>query len=444
MAVSVRRSVVIWYTVWMIVLILIVMAVVLSGGWYIADRQAGRILARMVDDAADEVEFDDGRIEVDDDAVLQGNGVFIGVYGSNGQRIAGYIPEDSPFPDFSDGTMRQENGWHIYDRYLRLERGHDAWIRGTARNYDGNAFISYANLIVLSILPLIAMLSAVGGYFIVKRSFRPLDKMIATAEDIAGGKDLSKRIGLGNGSSEIYKAAAAFDTMLDRIEESFRKEKQFTSDASHELRTPISVILAECDYASSHTDDSDEMTEAIGVIGHQARKMSSLVSELLYIARADRGTIKLEKEDVDVPELAEAVAETMMTKAEEKDISISVEASEPVIVNADRDMLMRVLINLISNAISYGHHGGHVWVRICKKEDKAVIEVADDGIGMKPEHLERIWDRFYQANPARSGSGGAGLGLPIVREIVSLHGGGIAVESTEGKGSVFRVSIPWK
>ena len=115
-----------------------------------------------------------------------------------------------------------------------------------------------------------------------------------------------------------------------------------------------------------------------------------------------------------------------------------------MIVNADRDMLMRVLINLISNAISYGYHGGHVWVRICKKEDKAVIEVADDGIGMKPEHLERIWDRFYQANPARSGSGGAGLGLPIVREIVSLHGGGIAVESTEGKGSVFRVSIPWK
>ena len=115
MAVSVRRSVVIWYTVWMIVLILIVMAVVLSGGWYIADRQAGRILARMVDDAADEVEFDDGRIEVDDDAVLRGNGVFIGVYGSNGQRIAGYIPEDSPFPDFSDGTMRQENGWLVIE-----------------------------------------------------------------------------------------------------------------------------------------------------------------------------------------------------------------------------------------------------------------------------------------------------------------------------------------
>lgn len=444
MVLSVRRSVVIWYTVWMVALILIVLAVVLSGGGYIADREAERMLVGRVQEAAGEIELDDGELEIDDDIEFRGDGAYIAIFASDGSRIAGYLPDDAPSPQFADGVLSELSGWHVYDEMRPLGRAGFVWVRGVARNYDEDAFISYANLLILIVLPLMAALSAVGGYFIVRRSFRPLDRMIETAEDIAGGEDLSKRIGLGEGDSEMHKAAAAFDMMLDRIEGSFEKEKQFTSDASHELRTPISVILAECEYAAGHTGEKEEMDEAIAVVSRQAHRMSALVSELLYIARADRKSIRMERGDVDAVELASAVADTMEAKAADRDITLSVESSGPVVAYADHDMLMRVLINLISNAVSYGRDGGHVWVRLRSEGGSAVIEVADDGIGIAEEDLGRIWDRFYQADPARSGERGAGLGLPIVREIVSLHGGVAEAESRAGHGSVFRVIFPRK
>ena len=444
MTLSVRHRIVIWYTLWMVILIVLVFIAVFSGSSYLVERRTKAVVVRAVNEAVDGIEYSDGWLDFDD-VDFRRNGVYITLYDNDGFRIAGFAPEEVPYTAFSDGILRTiasgGSSWYIYDSLLSFSGTDSIWVRGIIGSYDMRAVMTSMQGALLIVLPLLVLMAALGGYIIVKRSFRPIDRIIKTAEEIAGGNDLKKRIGLQDGNSELYRAASAFDRMMDRIERTFEKEKQFTSDASHELRTPISVILAASGYAMSHTDDSS-MKETLSVISDQAGRMSSLVSELLYIARADKGTLHLEKEDVDVSELAEIVAETMEEKAMARNISLHIDGGEEAVVSADRDMLMRVLINLISNAISYGRDGGNVWVSVSRRDGNAVIAVRDDGIGIAPEHLGRIWDRFYQEDPSRSGTGGSGLGLSIVKEIVSLHGGKVSADSIKGEGSTFTIMLP--
>ena len=235
--------------------------------------------------------------------------------------------------------------------------------------------------------------------------------------------------------------AAAFDRMLSRLEEAFEKERQFSDDASHELRTPISVILAECGYARTHLDDREKMEESISAIENQASRMSRLISMLLSIARSDKGTLQPILSDVDVSELGQIVLETMEEKAADKDVRLIPEIEPSVHARADQDMLMAIMINLITNAINYNKKGG--WCRLSVKEDgkDVIIDVNDSGIGISEKDMGRIWDRFFQADPARS-AGGAGLGLPIVSILAQCHGGSVSAESREGEGSRFSVRIP--
>ena len=290
---------------------------------------------------------------------------------------------------------------------------------------------------------LILFLSALGGYFIVRRSFRPADRAVEAAGQIVTSNDLSKRIGLGNGDDEIHSMTKAFDAMLDRLEEAFRKEKQFTSDASHELRTPLSVIKAECEYASKHVDDPEKMRQALSSIDRQAGRMTSLVSELLSLARADKGTLSPKYEDFCLSELGEMVLDSFEEEAEKKGLKLIAKCEDGLCVQADQGMVTRVLINLISNAVQYTGQGGWVMLRTERDGDWALISVEDNGIGIDEANLERIWDRFFQVDPSRSSSSsGAGLGLPIVKAIIEAHKGSVSVESQPGKGSTFTVRIP--
>ena len=444
MRLSIRHWIVIWYTIWMVLLIVLVFAGIFSGSSYLVERRTKAGVIDAVNDAINEIEYDNGWLDFDDVDFRRG-GAYIALYDNQGFRIAGNVPEEVPYSGFSDGILRtlssRGSSWYVYDSLLSFNETDSVWVRGIIGSYDMRAVVSSMQGVLMIVLPLLVIMAASGGYLIVKRSFRPIDRMIKTAEEISSGNDLSKRIGCQKGSSELYKAAASFDRMMDRIETSFEKEKQFTSDASHELRTPISVIIAASSYGLSHTDDKDAK-ETFGVISHQAERMSSLVSELLYIARADKGTIKLEKEDIDLSELMDMVAETMEERASEKNISIHAECNDSVIVCADRDMMMRVLINLVSNAITYGRENGNIWISVSRDADDAIITVRDDGIGISEEHINRIWDRFYQVDGSRSAGNGSGLGLSIVKEIATLHSGSVSVESEKGKGSTFRVNIP--
>ncbi len=439
---TIKKKIVVWYTIWMALLVAITAIALFSGSGILLRREIVEDLEEAVHDALSDIGYSDGRIWLDD-MEFYDDGIYLSIW-RDGELYAGRLPEGVPPAAFDDGAVQKLSGaegeWYVFD----LSAWGDIMIRGAARSYDLGAFASSMQIMTLLILPMIVLLAAFGGWLIVRRSFMPADRVIATAGDIAESNDLSKRIGLGEGSDEIHQMATAFDIMLTRIEEAFEKEKQFTSDASHELRTPISVIMAETEYASGHTDDPKKMQEALDVISRQAGKMSRLVSELLLLARSDKGTLQLHPERFDISELGEMVLSTMEDRAAAKDISLSLKAPEGLFVSADQDMIMRAMINLVSNAISYGHAGGWAIMRIASDGGYATVSVEDNGIGIAPEHMGKVWDRFYQADLSRTtdSSSGAGLGLSIVREIVEAHHGRVTVESIEGQGSTFSFAIP--
>ena len=268
-----------------------------------------------------------------------------------------------------------------------------------------------------------------------------MEKVIAAAESISGGEDLSRRIGLPRGRSEINRLAGAFDDMFDRLERSFHAEAQFTSDASHELRTPVAVILTECDTLEQGAPTAEDYRAGVEVIHGQARQMSRLITQLLHITRLEQGTQKLETESADLSELARSVC-TAQAQLAPRGITLTCDAPDPVTLPLDVTLMTRLLNNLISNAFRYGRDGGHTAVSVVREGDTAVLSVADDGIGIPPALQERIWQRFYQVDPARSGSEGTGLGLFMVRQIARLHGGTAEVSSIPGQGSTFTVRLP--
>lgn len=224
----------------------------------------------------------------------------------------------------------------------------------------------------------------------------------------------------------------------DRLERSFEAERQFTSDASHELRTPVAVILAGLDHGQPTEED---YRQSVDVIRRQGQQMSRLIGQLLHITRLEQGTQKTYMERADLSALAEAVCEQQRLIAP-AGTELTLDAPEPVEVQADVLLMTRVLNNLIANAFRYGKDGGHVSVTVRRENGWAVLAVRDDGIGIAPEQQERIWQRFYQVDPARSGGEGTGLGLYMVRQIARLHGGTAEVDSAPGQGSTFTVRIP--
>jgi len=297
--------------------------------------------------------------------------------------------------------------------------------------------------IFLALFPFLIIISASGGYIITKKAFEPIEDITKTAEKINKGNDLSERINIGNGKDEIFTLANTFDEMFDRLQGSFDREVQFTSDVSHELRTPISVISTQSEYGLKYLDINEETKEIFQSILEETKKMSGLVSNLLMLARMDKGYQKLNVENTNLSETAEIAIETQRPNAEKRNITIKSNISGNVYADIDESMIMRVFINLLSNAVFYGKDGGNVSVDLFAKEDKVICKITDDGIGISEEHIDKIWNRFYQVESSRS-TDNSGLGLSIVKWIIEEHKGTIMVESELGKGTVFTFYLPEK
>ena len=291
-------------------------------------------------------------------------------------------------------------------------------------------------------LAVIVFLAALGSCVIIGRSLRPLRRITESAREITDGSDLSRRIQLSPGRDEVHELADTFNDMMGRLERSFDAERQFTSDASHELRTPVTVILAECEMAEKMPEDTEAVQESVTEIHKQARKMSELIGKLLAYTRLEQGTRRIDREELDLSGLVEDVCEEQRTVAA-RNIRIECEASPDVLVNGDVALLISLVQNLVTNAVKYGKDGGHVWVKVYSEGSKACVSVRDDGIGIGEEDLVCIWNRFYQADRSRSDeSRGIGLGLSLAQQIARLHGGRITASSRPGEGSEFIFSMP--
>ena len=229
--------------------------------------------------------------------------------------------------------------------------------------------------------------------------------------------------------------------MLDKIENLIIQEKQFTSDASHELRTPISVILAQGEYLLDIAKDEKEK-ELAQTIVDKSKQVSKLVSRLLLLARIDQHRQKFNKEKVDLSILVDVAIDNMKELASKKEILLLSDIVEGTIVDADESLLLSAITNLISNGIKYGWNSGHVAVSASRIGDRTEIIVADNGVGISEEHIDKIWTRFYRVDDVRNDEyGSSGLGLSMVKSIIELHGGEITVKSEIGKGTEFIIQM---
>ena len=240
---------------------------------------------------------------------------------------------------------------------------------------------------------------------------------------------------MSSAGDELSRLAETFNDMMRRLELSFEAEKRFVSDASHELRTPTAVILAQCDEALRGERPAEEYRDALAVVRRQGRRMSRIVSDMLTLTRMERGADVFEAAPVDLSALTDELCRDMALIAD-KGISLAFEIEPGVTVDGDAARLSRMLSNLIGNAYRYGRENGRIRVTLKRDADEAVLTVADDGVGIAPENLENIFERFFRCAPDRS-DGGTGLGLPIARQIARAHGGDIAVQSEPGRGSAF-------
>lgn len=443
---SITLRVTLLYTLFMVLLTGLSLGFLFHAGAQSRRQTTLDRMQTMAEASRKELEAKDGELEIDRDLEAFDDGVYLSLYDTAGVPLYGFVPRE--FDNsviFDDGSLRTvESGghsWYLYDEQITVEDYGPVWVRSIAAADAFNSTLGTLGKTALLVLPVFVVLAAVCGYLLTRRAFAPVRQITQTAREIGEGGDLSRRIGLTGRKDEIHTLAAEFDAMFARLEQAFDREKQFTDDASHELRTPTAVILSQSEYALENTQPQGETRAALESIHTQAARMAALLSQLLMLARADKGRQVVQREPVDLSELVEMVAETEAEQAEARNITVQTELEPGVTVQGDETLLMRLLINLTENSIRYGRPGGQVKLMLRRQDGEAVGTVEDDGIGIAPEDLDKIWQRFWQADPARSG-GGAGLGLSMVRWITQAHGGRVTVQSEPGKGSIFTFFLP--
>jgi heavy metal sensor kinase len=297
--------------------------------------------------------------------------------------------------------------------------------------------------VLYSIAPAFLLLAALGGYWISRRALAPVEKIIGDARRI-GVTSLSERLTVSDTGDELERLADTLNEMLARLEASFQRVIQFTADASHELRTPISVMRTNAEITLRKPRTESEYREALSQILGETENLSRLVEQLLDLARADSGAAALAMTRTNLSQALQKASRQAQVLAEQKELKITAQLPEqPVWVQGDAAALERLFLISLENAVKYTPSGGHVDVRLKSQDSFAITEIRDSGIGIAANDIPHIFERFYQADPSRSReNGGHGLGLAIGRWIAQTHGGDISVESEISKGSLFQIRLP--
>jgi heavy metal sensor kinase len=297
--------------------------------------------------------------------------------------------------------------------------------------------------ILLATAPLVLALASMGGYWMSQRALAPVDAITLEAKAI-GADNLSQRLAVPKTGDELQRLSETLNQMMGRLDEAFQRITRFTADASHELRTPLALMRTTAELALRGQQSGKEYREALEQILSELEQTSQLVDNLLLIARADSGGAKLHTSDID---LMQAVREACLQAAplfQAKHVKFESDLPDRrIAVQGDAQALRRLFLILIDNAVKYTPSDGSVKVSAHETSGTAVVTVTDTGIGVPPEDLPHIFERFYRVDKARSREqGGAGLGLSIGRWIVEGHNGKILAESQVGEGSRFRIELP--
>jgi heavy metal sensor kinase len=297
-------------------------------------------------------------------------------------------------------------------------------------------------ILLVLLIPVLIVCAAAGGYFLVNRALRPVDRLSRTAEQLSL-QNLTLRLPVLQSGDALERLSLALNNMLARLRDSVLTSRRFLADASHELRTPLTIIKGELQEVSRTTTlTSGEVRERVGSVLEEVERLEHLVSGLLALSRLDAGEARREWRVIDLAPLARTTAEQMRLMAEDRGLTLEI-VTTPATVCGEAARIKQVIVNLLGNAIRFTPPGGTVSLRVLSVADGSVLEILDTGVGIPAAALPRVFDRFFRVDEARSREdGGAGLGLSIVRAICVGHGAEIAVESRLGHGSCFRVHFP--
>lgn len=446
---SIKLKITLWFTSAMIMLALVFFTFIATITDSTISSESKGSLVSFVDNNAKEVDDDDGIIEIDDDFVSFKNGMYSLVFSESGEKISGYAPyavaETTPFENMNVREVEADGeSYLIYDRLIAFNGHHGGvWVRGIvlANTNVGTSSAMYRAMFIA--LPLLIILAAIGGYFIAKNALKPIKKISNTAQAIGESGNLAKRIEIASHGDELNQLAGTFNQMFAQLEQNFEAERHFTADASHELRTPVTTILAQCEYALDNVKNKQELYDVIKAIQKQGNRMTYLIESLLQFTRLEQQTGELTLTPINISELVTEICAEQKQYAE-KQIMLSETIEPNIILQADAGLFRRLLENLIQNAYRYGKGAGVIQVLLISFQDKIMLSVTDDGIGIPVDKQTKIWHRFYQVEQARTTSNnkGLGLGLAMVKEITKLHHGEIEVKSTLGQGSSFIISFP--
>ena len=412
-----------------------------------ADQRA--ILAAQAAQVADSNEWRPNSLQLPDPTTLP-PGAFFQVCNLKGDCVDGRFPpglDDSSLPKKTTAapvviTGSDDEMWLATVVPVRDERVTVGYLRVERSMEPVYAALHRLLALILIAVPLALAVAALGGYAVARAGLAPIGRIIRTAQAIGEG-DLSQRIGPLPGHDEVGRLASTFDDMLGRLEQAFARQKQFTADASHELRTPVAAIRAQAEAALAKPRSREEYVEILSIIREEAQHLGHLVAQLMFLARQDAAPAPSAMETVNLDEILDAVVQQMRVLADQHRISLTLGANPAVLLRGDQTALTQLFINLVDNAVKYTPAGGQVTVASRPDRTQVHVSITDTGPGIPPEHLPRIFDRFYRVDKARSRSmGGAGLGLAIAMAVARAHGGDITVETKPGQGSVFTVTLP--
>ncbi len=370
------------------------------------------------------------------------------VYLSGAPKDGAFEPSEIPFPQGNqrDGVRRihLKDGRQLLTQAMTFttpDGSHFLVESGTP--YQQIQIVLHGLLLTLAIYtPFIVSLAIAGGYWLMRRSLQPVDEITERAEGITSS-NLSERLPTIRTGDELERLSTALNRMIGRLDDAFQHINRFSADASHELRTPLTILQLELEGIVHNYPLSESLENQIGSALEETHRMSRIVESLLTISRLDAGEVKLDRLALDLSELITRTAGEMNVLAQEKSIALCTSVETGIYLDGDRTHLQQVIVNLLDNAIKYTQVGGTIRVSLYVEDGKIIVEVSDNGAGIPAQALPHVFERFYRADKARSrASGGAGLGLSIVKAICTAHSAGIYVTSEEGLGSRFRVEFP--
>lgn len=300
--------------------------------------------------------------------------------------------------------------------------------------------------LLVVVIPFTLLAASAGGWFLASSALTPIDRITRTVQQISAD-DLHQRLNLKLPNDEVGRLASTFNQMLSRLEDAFERQKRFIADASHEMRTPLTILKGDVEVALNRPRSAAEYRDTLEMVNQTADRLSALVQELFLLARADNYQYPLEVEPFNLANLLTTEAANLMPWAIKQNVALNLDVPDSLPIRADAAKLSRLFMNLIDNAIKYSNPGGQVRVSAAVAGDKICVTISDTGPGIPPEHLPHLFDRFYRVDKARSratsnSSSGAGLGLSIAQWLAQAHGGHIEVTSAVGQGSTFNIWLP--